>query len=51
MTPEERERIESLCNRIAEEKHPDAFDKLVREFNDLLEVKHGRSHPEHTKSD
>jgi hypothetical protein len=47
MTPEEQERMEYLCQRIAVEKDPQIFDQLVRELNDLLEVKHGRIHPEH----
>jgi len=47
MTPEEQERMEHLCRRIAVEKDPQIFDQLVRELNDLLEIKHGRMHPEH----
>jgi hypothetical protein len=51
MTPEERERMNLLCLRIQDEKDPQTFDRLVRELNELLEVKHGRIHPEHnTKS-
>ena len=48
MTPEERERMEYLCGRIAVEKDPVTFDKLVQELNELLEAKHQRIHPEHT---
>jgi hypothetical protein len=52
MKPEERERMNWLCIRIQEEKDPKTFDQLVRELNDLLEVKHERIHPEHkTKPD
>ena len=47
MTSAERERMEYLCGRIAVEKAPEEFDKLVRELNDLLELKHQRIHPEH----
>lgn len=47
MTPEERERMEWLCKRIAEEKDPEKFDELVKQLDDLLEVKHQRIHPEH----
>ncbi len=46
MTPEEQERMQYLCQRIAIEKDPQIFDQLVTELNDLLEVKHGRIHPE-----
>jgi hypothetical protein len=47
MTPEERERMNDLCQRIQKENNPEIFDKLVRELNDLLELKHERIHPEH----
>jgi hypothetical protein len=49
VTAEERERMNWLCRHIAEEKNPKVFDELVRELNDLLEVKHERIHPEHQK--
>ena len=49
MTPDEQERMEYLCKRIVTEKDPVVFDELVKELNDLLEVKHGRIHPEHKK--
>jgi hypothetical protein len=42
MTPDERERLAILCERIAKEKDPEIFDKLVRELNDLLALKRGR---------
>jgi len=47
MTPEEREKMNEICKRIQNEKNPEAFDKMVRELNDLLEIKHERIHPEH----
>ena len=49
MTPEERERVQYLCSRLQEEDQPITFDGLVRELNDLPEVKHERLHLEHTK--
>ena len=49
MTPDERERLQYLCSRLQEEDEPITFDGLVRELNDLLEVKHERLHLEHTK--
>ena len=45
MTPEEREKMNSLCTRIQTEKEPETFDKLVKELNDLIELKHERIHP------
>ena len=42
MTPEERERMYSLCRQIAEEKSPPEFLRLVEELNDLLERKEHR---------
>jgi hypothetical protein len=50
MTPDERERMNELCSKIATEKDPDTFDKLVKELNDLIEHKHERIHPEHKPS-
>jgi hypothetical protein len=47
MTPDERERMNWLCLRIQDEKDPKTFDALVRELNELLEIKHERIHPEH----
>jgi hypothetical protein len=47
MTPEERKLMTELCARIQEEKDPATFDDLVRQLNDLIEVKHERIHPEH----
>jgi hypothetical protein len=37
MTPDERERMAILCQRIATEKNPEIFNNLVRQLNDLLE--------------
>jgi hypothetical protein len=42
MTPEERERMTSLCQRIATEQDRDAFTQLVKELNDLLSQKDHR---------
>ena len=39
MTPEERERMKSLCNRIQEEKDPKTFSQLVLELDALFEKK------------
>jgi hypothetical protein len=36
-----------LCARIQTEKDPQLFDQLVRQLNDLIEIKHERIHPEH----
>jgi hypothetical protein len=47
MTPEERDKMNDLCTRIQSEKNPKTFDQLVRELNELLEIKHERIHPEH----
>jgi hypothetical protein len=46
MTPDERERMAILCQRIATEKNPETFDNLVQELNDLLEIKRNRIRPE-----
>ena len=39
--------MNELCRRIQTENKPEIFDQLVRELNDLLEIKHERIHPEH----
>ena len=44
MTREEIEKMNDLCRQIATEKDPEIFDNLVRELNDLLELKHERIH-------
>jgi hypothetical protein len=45
MTPEERERMNWLCSRIADEKDPSLFQKLLRELNELKEKKRQRIDP------
>jgi hypothetical protein len=40
MTPDERERMQILCERIAEERNSETFTKLLQELNELLD---GRS--------
>jgi hypothetical protein len=47
MTSEERERMNELCKKIQTERDPQIFDKLVRELDDLIAVKHERIHPGH----
>ena len=42
MSPEERERMHALCERIAKEQNHEKFVKLVQELNDLLEHKEQR---------
>jgi hypothetical protein len=42
MTPDERERMNFLCEQIAKEQNHDRFSKLVQELNDLLESKEQR---------
>ena len=42
MTPEERERMHVLCERITKEQNHEKFVKLVQELNDLLEHKEQR---------
>lgn len=42
MTPEERERMHVLCERIAKEQDHTKFVKLVQELNDLLDHKEQR---------
>ena len=39
MTPEEREKMKLLCNRIQEEKDPKTFSQLVLELDALFEKK------------
>jgi hypothetical protein len=39
MTPDERERMHILCERIAKEQDHEKFVKLVQELNDLLDHK------------
>lgn len=49
MTPEETELMMQLCARIKEEKDPKIFDDLVKQLNDLIEIKHNRIHPTHAR--
>ena len=42
MTPDERERMNLLCELIAKEQDHDKFVKLVQELNDLLDRKETR---------
>jgi len=42
MTPDERERMNVLCEQIAKEQNHDKFVRLVQELNDLLERKEQR---------
>jgi hypothetical protein len=42
MTPDERERMHLLCERIVKEQDHDKFVKLVQELNDLLYHKQQR---------
>jgi hypothetical protein len=45
MTPEEQERMKSLCERIAKEQDQKKFLELVQELNDLLDRKNQRLDP------
>jgi hypothetical protein len=45
MTPDEREKMHILCQRIAVENDPDNFNKLIRELNELLDGKYARLRP------
>lgn len=42
MTPDERERMAVLCQRIATEQDRDTFTQLVKELNNLLSLKDHR---------
>jgi hypothetical protein len=50
MTTEERERMNSLCVRIQEEKDYPKFEALLRELNDLVHRKE-RRFPQHDGND
>ena len=50
MSPDEREQMNRLCQRIQEEKDPVSFDNLVQQLLDLLETEHGRIHPDHKQA-
>lgn len=43
-SPQARDRIELLCKRIAVEKDPKTFGQLIKELNDLLELKQPLNH-------
>jgi predicted house-cleaning noncanonical NTP pyrophosphatase (MazG superfamily) len=49
MSPEERQTMNRLCQRIQEEKDSHSFDKLVKELNDLLEVAQDNPARPHTE--
>ncbi len=51
MTPDERERMSVLCQRIATEQDRDKFTQLVRELNDLLSAKDHRLEDKEKKHD
>jgi hypothetical protein len=42
MTPDERERMAILCERIAKEQDPQKFTEFVEQLNDLLKAKEHR---------
>jgi|HubBroStandDraft_5_1064220.scaffolds.fasta_scaffold262883_2 hypothetical protein len=46
MTPEEKEMMHTLCQRIEVEKDSKTFDELVFQLNELLEKKEHRLKPE-----
>ena len=50
MPPEERERMNSLCKQIQDEKDHEKFNQLVRELNNLLHRKERHSGPQLDKS-
>jgi len=49
LTPEERERIEWLCQQIQKEKDQNKFSDLVRQLNELLEKREDGSGPQKRK--
>jgi len=51
MTPDERERMTTLCQRIATEQDREKFTQLVKEINDLLSVKDHRLEDREKKKD
>jgi hypothetical protein len=42
MTPEERTRMQEICGKLATEKDPATYDKLVKELDNLLELQYER---------
>ena len=51
MTPDERERMTTLCQRIATEQDREKFTQLVKALNDLLSVKDQRLEDKEKKND
>ena len=51
MTPDERERMTTLCQRIASEQDREKFTQLVKELNDLLSLKDHRQEDREKKKD
>jgi hypothetical protein len=51
MTPDERERMANLCQRIATEQDREKFTQLVKALNDLLSVKDHRLEDKEKKND
>jgi predicted house-cleaning noncanonical NTP pyrophosphatase (MazG superfamily) len=51
MSPEERQTMNRLCKRIQEEKDSHAFDKLMKELNDLLELTRDHAPGSQSESD
>jgi hypothetical protein len=49
VTPDERERMHILCERIATEQDQEKFSALVSQLNDLLEKKGQRLEPSSTQ--
>jgi len=49
MTSEERELMNTLCQRIEVENDSKTFEELVHQLNDLLKKKHDRLEPEYQK--
>jgi hypothetical protein len=49
VTPDERERMHTLCERIAKEQDQKKFSELVSQLNDLLDDKGQRLEPSSTK--
>ena len=49
MTPEERELMNQLCQRIQTEKNTRRFTALVEQLNELLEQAHHELEPEKPK--
>lgn len=45
MTPDEKQRLEWLCNLVATEKDPEKFQEYLTELNELLEAKQARLKP------